>query len=116
MWLQSGRVWTPSSGSGAQNAPTPAESLCPAQEAPRNKAEFGYQLSVDSPPLATSRSRRRTGRHSGNVYASTPRRLDASTQGTNITGVHFVVSFGSVSDLDFLAAKPTYYGWIGDWI
>ena len=46
---------------------------------------------------------------SGNVI------FDASAQGTDITGVHFVVSFGSVSDLDFLAATPTYYGWIGEW-
>ena len=46
---------------------------------------------------------------SGNVV------FDALAQGTNITGVYFVVSVGSASDVDFLTATPTYYGWIGEW-
>ena len=46
---------------------------------------------------------------SGNVV------FDASAQGTNVTGVYFVVSVGSANDVDFLTAAPTYYGWIGEW-
>ena len=67
-------------------------------------------ITVDNVPLATQLLLPKNGSQiSGTVT------FDASAQGTNITGVYFVVSVGSASDVDFLTATPTYYGWIGQW-
>ena len=71
---------------------------------------FSSHISITVDNLATQLLLPTNGSDiSGNVI------FDASAQGTDITGVHFVVSFGSASDLDFLTATPTYYGWIGEW-
>jgi hypothetical protein len=70
----------------------------------------GVSVTVDNVPLATQLLLPKNGSQiSGTVT------FDASAQGTDITGVYFVVTFGSLSDYDFLTATPTYYGWIGEW-
>jgi hypothetical protein len=67
-------------------------------------------ITVDNVPLATQLFLPKNGSDiSGNVV------FDASAQGTDVTGVYFVVTFGSLSDYEFLTATPTYYGWIGEW-
>jgi hypothetical protein len=66
-------------------------------------------VTVDNVPLQTQLVLPKNASEiSGNVV------FDASALGSNITGVYFVVSVGSVSD-DFLTATPTYFGWIGEW-
>jgi hypothetical protein len=85
--------------------------------APRGSWEGGVgstgpaiTVTVDNVPLQTQLLLPQNASEiSGNVV------FDASAQGTNITGVYFVVTFGSVSEQDFLAATPTYYGWVGEW-
>ncbi len=67
-------------------------------------------VTVDNVPLQTQLLLPKNASEiSGNVV------FDASAQGTNITGVYFVVTFGPLSEQKFLTATPTYYGWIGEW-
>ena len=70
----------------------------------------GVGITVSNVPLSTQLFLPQNGSDiSGNVI------FDASAQGTDITGVYFVVTFGPLSHQEFLTATPTYYGWIGVW-
>jgi hypothetical protein len=72
----------------------------------------GISVTVDNLPLQTAV----LVPSNGATLSGSSAVLDASASGTSdVTGVQFVVSGGSISDQVVGTASPTIYGWIAEW-